>query len=367
MSTTTEPELYTVIASHVPDETSDGSTLLAITLELAPTDLCELDIALVALAQYNPVDLSKMQVTAPARFAYERANEFRIRISEQMYIEDIKASRRLVNKPQPVIFPKDSADALELQNARNVCIQAGPDVEEMKRDYRNMQPRVEARYKHLFGDEENAAHRATRKDEVLVYTKKALTVFLCSTHLQYTFQNIHRRNGNPAVITIYGHGGAGDLVAPDGGHDHVNGEAFANLVSDAGLRPKLVLFVCCLAHNVASGAHNRWSQIRNDSPCVFIGPFKKVPAEDIFSGESIPARYLAFYLYSMLCMKVHGSFRCEFTFSETCRVTWVRPKGTEMNAVQFLGLFLICILDNCRLDTSYYNGSVIMSGPSGKR
>ena len=52
-------------------------------------------------------------------------------------------------------------------------------------------------------------------------------------------------DGNPDVIVVYGHGGHNELIAPDGGYEHVTGQMFAGYLHEAGIRPRFVLFVLC--------------------------------------------------------------------------------------------------------------------------
>mmetsp|Transcript_19801 Transcript_19801/g.33301 ORF Transcript_19801/g.33301 Transcript_19801/m.33301 type:complete len:396 (+) Transcript_19801:49-1236(+) len=365
-------ELREIIPS-VDENDASSDQRLSINLPVRKSCCDKLDVALISLAQHSTNYAEKIQVTAPARFLYERTIQFmKLPPTEEEYVADIKACRNHVRESEGETFCKDSPEALELNNANKICEREGTEVDAWRRDYKANIPRVNEQFNNILGDFADSDEVGRRRDLIKNYTRDALSAFLCTTKPKDTFDKIKYLNGNPSVIAIYGHGGRDNLVAADGGYEHIYGNDFAEQLFDSGLRPKVVLFVSCYGYAVATAAHQHWlskaNELTIDESCIFIGPCAGTPGRGIFDGNEIPARFLYIYFYSSLGLEIHreshGEFSVPFKFTtgkDSVDITWTRRADEILSPAKFLALFKVCLFDNYDLNLLYFDGAVIDS------
>ena len=167
---------------------------------------------------------------------------------------------RVVSEP----LQKDEQQGVEIQFASSVTNDSAMDVDEIKRFYDKIIAGIQGRMGFL--DIEGSNRRKEAQD----YVASAVKVFP-TQNIAKTFTSMKKCDGNPDVIVVYGHGGHNELIAPDGGYEHVTGEMFAEHLHEAGIRLRFVLFVCCFAYAVAKEAFDTWITLGNDG-CYFVGP-----------------------------------------------------------------------------------------------
>lgn len=319
-------------------------------------NLTGLDVALISLVQHNQqsIDLTRMQITAPTHFFYEQTNLYQKIFSEKEFIQDLKGTVKHTNALKKKIYPKDSGEEVESFAAKESVLHSGVEKEAWSKEYFHGIDGLRDKCKFIWGDKEIATEDV--KNKIKKSTEESLSVFVCNSTLRDTFEQIYLRLGRPTVVAIYGHGGNNELVDPSGGYDHITGEAFATQLFESGLRPKVVMFVCCNAINVASKAHDCWSKLAGDSTCLFIGPNREVSATDAFRGDAYPTRFLASYLYSTLCVKEQKAFKWICTFPSGEKIVWERPDGTDITSSMCRELFMLCHLHNYTIDNAYFTG-----------
>jgi hypothetical protein len=165
-----------------------------------------------------------------------------------------------------------------------------------------------------------------KRDAAEEHIRKVLQAFP-TLDISQTVSEIGKRQGNPTIIVVYGHGGSGNLVAPDGGYDHVKGSDFAGYLHSSTLRPKFVLFVCCYAYEVAKDAQQTWESLGHDG-CFFVGPTVKERAEAIFSHDAIPARFVHDYLHVSVRLLFDDKVEISFTLpSGSKKALWVHKRN----------------------------------------
>lgn len=353
-------DLLQKVICTIGNSEQDGSNEMNFTLVDVHegTQFDTLDLAIVALAQHPLESLfspPKLQLVAPARFVAEHIHKYdKEPCSEQEFVNEIKQLRKHVASCTDKVFEKDSAEAVELVNVQKEVDRMGDYADDWRREYRRIYGRTVNLFETVLGTDKNDIEE--RRQRARDFAEAGLGTFLCSTTLADTFKQIQLRRGDPSVIAIYGHGGINDLVAPDGGYNHVNGTTFSQELLKSGLQPRAVVFVCCHAYNVALAAQSHWSA-NCSAPCLFIGPTTETPADDIFSGDAIAARYLHTYWTSTLLLRLNGHFSVSYSTlppqDPRAPVTWSRLANTKMTAEQLSALFTVCLHDNYVLNNLY--------------